>query len=374
MPSTEPLQVDGGVLEGGGQLLRIAVGLSALLSRPISINNIRASRKPPGLRFQHAAGLRLVAEICSARLDRCDPGSSSIDFYPQSKPRLSQSYSADPGTAGSIALLLQVSLPCLLFSPGSPADASTLVLRGGTNATQSPQIDYTQHVFLPFLRTHFGLAPQLQIVKRGYYPKGGGEVHLSIPPVTAPIPPLTLTARGKVKFVHGRSYVAGLPKNLADSMRAAAVTVLEEFGIDKKHIKIESVREKPADAIASGSGVVLWAETEDGCIIGGSAIGRKGTDPPSVGRTAARELTTNLAHGGCVDEYMQDQMIIFLALAHGKSTVKTGPLTLHTRTAIWVAEQLTEAKFHVQESETGAIIECEGIGYGAGLSASAEDA
>lgn len=303
-----------------------------MLSRPISINNIRASRKPPGLRFQHAAGertsysplhldtnasapgLRLVAEICSARLDGCDPGSPSIDFYPQSKPRLSQSYSADPGTAGSIALLLQVSLPCLLFSP-SAADPSTLVLRGGTNATQSPQIDYTQHVFLPFLRTHFRLDPQLQIVKRGYYPKGGGEVHLSIPPVTTPIPPVTLTARGKVNFVHGRSYVAGLPKNLADSMRAAAVTVLEEFGIDKKHIKIESVREKPADAIASGSGIVLWAETGDGCIIGGSAIGRKGTDPPSVGRSAAHELTTNLAHGGCVDEYMQVRPSFFPSAA-----------------------------------------------------------
>ncbi|KAI0371778.1 RNA 3'-terminal phosphate cyclase [Pilatotrama ljubarskyi] len=362
MNSGDLVELDGSVLEGGGQLLRIAVALSALLTKPIAIDHIRANRTPPGLKYQHAAGLRLAAEICSARLDGCDTSSSSIVFRPSTKPQLSRSYLADPGTAGSIALMLQLSLPCLLFSPAR-VPPSELVLRGGTNASQAPQIDYTQHVFLPFIRKHFGLQPTLTISKRGYYPKGGGEVHVSVPPVRGPLPSITLTERGAVKAIFGRSYVAGLPKSLAESMRTAAVKVLAESGIEVKRITIEAVREKPSDAVGSGSGIVLWAETEGGCVIAGSALGRKGTDPARVGREAARELASNLAHGGCVDEYMQDQMIIFLALAEGKSTVKTGPLTLHTRTAIWVAEQLSDAKFHVEESENGAIIECEGVGY-----------
>ncbi|KAI8998900.1 RNA 3'-terminal phosphate cyclase [Trametes punicea] len=363
MASAECIHLDGSVLEGGGQLLRIAVALSALLSKPIAIDNIRSNRKPPGLKLQHAAGLQLVAEICSARLDGCATGSTSIVFHPTTKPQVSRCYTADPGTAGSITLMLQVSLPCLIFSPDSAVSPSGLILRGGTNADQAPQVDYTQHVFLPFIRRHFGVQLSLNIVKRGYYPKGGGEVHVSVPPVRGPLPAVTLIERGPVKAVFGRSYVAGLPKDLAESMRKAATSVLVESGLDAGIINIDAVREKPTNAVGSGSGIVLWAETEDGSVIAGSASGRKGTEPAQVGRDAARELVSNLAHGGCVDEYMQDQMIIFLALAHGRSRVKTGPLTLHTRTAIWVAEQFSEARFRVEESEKGAVIECEGCGY-----------
>ena len=52
----EPVRLDGSTLEGVGQLLRIAVALSALLSKPIAIDNIRGNRTPPGLKLQHAAG------------------------------------------------------------------------------------------------------------------------------------------------------------------------------------------------------------------------------------------------------------------------------------------------------------------------------
>jgi RNA 3'-terminal phosphate cyclase (ATP) len=257
-------------------------------------------------------------------------------------------FTADSRTAGSTALLLQVALPCLLFS--SSTAPSTLALRGGTNATQAPQIDYTQRVLLPFLRRHFGLDVKLNVQRRGYYPKGGGAVFCTVDPHPGVLPPVHLIDRGAVLAIRGESHVAGLPAHVATTMRDAATAKLVAAGVRPDIIDIVSLREDKNKVTGSGSAITLVAETEHGCVLAGSAIGKKALEPADVGVSAADELLRNLAHGGCVDEYLQvsannsltahllmrsqDQIIIFLALADGKSTVKTGPLTLHTKYAI----------------------------------------
>ncbi|KIJ69599.1 hypothetical protein HYDPIDRAFT_106227 [Hydnomerulius pinastri MD-312] len=372
------IHIDGSFCEGGGQLLRNAVALSALLSKPISIPNVRHNRRPPGLRKQHETGIKLVAEICSAETTGVALGSTTIEFRP-GPTQLPNILTADPGTAGSTTLLLQVSLPCLLFSPPPPPTTtspqpeppyepptSILTLCGGTNASQAPQIDYTQHIFLPFLTRHFSISPppSLMINRRGYFPKGGGSVLCSVPSLPGPLPALTLTERGDVTAIRGSARVGGLPNQLAKRMRAGALQTLQSHGYPLDKIDISSEREHPDRAVGSGGGIILWAETTGGCLVGGSAVSSKGKDPESVGREAAEELIKNLGHGGCVDEYLQDQIVIFLALAKGRSVVKAGPLTDHTRTAIHVAELMTGAKFHVDESTPDStLITCDGIGF-----------
>lgn len=247
-------------------------------------------------------GLRLVADICNAELTGCEIKSTAIDFSP-GPVQIPGTYLADPGTAGSTTLLLQVSLPTLLFSQSEKT--SELTLRGGTNASMAPQIDYTEHIFLPFLRRHFGLNTQLTVRKRGYYPKGGGEVHLRIPSIQGPLPPIDLTERGEIKSITGKAYVAGYPVPMAQTIRAAALSALIGAGFDPSIINISAVCERPIDAVGRGSGVVLWAETENGCRLGGSSTGLRGEDLDSLGVSAAEELVRNVKHGGCMDEYLQ---------------------------------------------------------------------
>lgn len=321
MTSIAALLIDGSVLEGGGQLLRNSVALSALLSKPVSIYNIRNNRKPPGLRKQHEAGssivlagqiypifdslppgIKLAAEICKASLTVHSP--CAIDFAP-GQIELPGEYSASPGTAGSTTLLLQVSLPCLLFSRSPSATPSTLSLHGGTNATMAPQIDYTQHIFFPFLSRHFAIEPTLHIATRGYFPRGGGKVFCSIPPIHGPLTPISLTDRGAVTSIKGQAHVGGLPYVIAHKMREGAREKLINAGYDPGIIDFQAVRMKNEEVVGSGGGIILWAETSTGCLIGGSSVSSKGKDPTDVGIAAAAELLRNLEHGGCVDEYLQ---------------------------------------------------------------------
>jgi RNA 3'-terminal phosphate cyclase (ATP) len=96
------------MLEGGGQILRITAAMSAICSRPVRVVNIRANRSKPGLRPQHLAGLRLVADICGGELEGAKVGSCEITMKPR-RIRIG-SFQADPGTAGSCCLLAQAPL------------------------------------------------------------------------------------------------------------------------------------------------------------------------------------------------------------------------------------------------------------------------
>ena len=62
---------------------------------------------------------------------------------------------------------------------------------------------------------------------------------------------------------------------------------------------------------------------------------------------------------------MQDQLIIFMALAQGTSRMSCGEPSLHTRTAMSIAERLSTATFRVKKPKKSMqhwIIECEGAG------------
>lgn len=76
--------------------------------------------------------------------------------------------------------------------------------------------------------------------------------------------------------------------------------------------------------------------------MGSSALGKRNVPAEQIGTQVGQELVNTLRSGACVDQYCQDQIIIFMALAAGLSEVKVGKITQHTETAIYIAEKLTK--------------------------------
>eukprot|EP01133_Synstelium_polycarpum_P012293 gene12293-14411_t len=301
-----------------------------------------------------------------ATVSGCKQGSTELYFCPRISPLAikDDDVDADTGTAGSVTLLIQVSLPCLLFAPQS----MRMILGGGTNVDFCPLADYLVNVFNPIAK-RLGVDCDMEIEKRGFYPKGGGKMTVITRPMKEPLQPIVMLDKGNLTgikiVVNFTSTRIGL--QVADRIMHAARKMIKR---DYKKVPIEEVIYDTAKfTFGDGTSIFITATTDTGCIYGASANGAIGVPAETVGENAANSLLSDLQHGGCVDEYLQDQLIIFMALAKGKSQIKSGPLSMHSQTSIHFTTLMTGAKFTVEpvldklQGEDTYLITCEGVGY-----------
>ncbi|KAB8235981.1 putative RNA 3'-terminal phosphate cyclase [Aspergillus alliaceus] len=194
------IHLDGRTLEGGGQLVRIAIALSALTSQPITIDNIRCNRPgKKGLKGSHLAAIRYLAQVSGSSTAGAEIGSTSLSFYPRAAqtPRnqdhergkaIQSHINVVLTTAGSVFLVFQALYPYILHA-GAISSVSerriTLSIVGGTNVSFSPSYDYVAQVLVPnFARV--GL-PRLSVrlIKRGWGtgPFSLGKVNFVVDPL-----------------------------------------------------------------------------------------------------------------------------------------------------------------------------------------------
>ena len=348
------LEVPGDLLEGGGQIVRTTLALSALSGKPVTITKIRENRPNPGLQPQHFVAVNALAAICHAETEGVAVGSRQLRFTPHG--RAVGRYGFDVGTAGSIPLILQALMPAAAFAPG-PLEFE---LTGGTDVKWSPSIDYLRLIQLPLMQT-MGYEATIHVRRRGHYPKGGGQVSAVTHPAVGGLKAVRWLERGELVGINGVSHCVKLPGHVAERQANAAKAKLAEAGFTS-NIATETYPPNQDPHVAPGSGIILQAKFTSGALLGSDSLGERGKPAEAVGEEAASMLIRELSTGAPVDRHMGDIIIPYLAVAGGESGVRVSEITSHTLTNIKVAEALTGVRFHVEgELRHPATVSVQGI-------------
>ena len=334
------IEIDGSYGEGGGQILRTAISLSALTLKPIRITNVRANRPQPGLKKQHLGGIELTAMLVDASVQGLQVGSTEVVFQP--RERRGGDFSLDVGTAGSISLLLQAALLPAVLAP----EPVVFRLHGGTDVKWSPPIDYLRDVFAKMM-TRLGPSIEIRQVRRGHYPRGGGEVLCQVSPVRS-LDSVELIEFGELREVSGVSHCVRLPAHIAQRQAVSAGDVIrEKLGIEAS-IQIESYPKDNDPHHSPGSGIVIWATSERGAVLGADSLGEKGKSAEEVGSEAAWSLVKEISTGKAIDSHLCDMLVPYLAVARGVSEVGVTEITSHLVTNIWVLERILGTKTELE--------------------------
>jgi RNA 3'-terminal phosphate cyclase (ATP) len=389
---TEPIVLDGSTLEGGGQLVRLAVGLSALTNIPIKITNIRGNRSAGGgLKPQHLACVNWLSHACNATVSGAEKGSKTLDFRPGSTGQTSPAYhfvddekdgskhwrcELDIKTAGSTGLALQAILPFILFNPPKNHDGTLsrfptrLTISGGTNVSGSPSYEYISQVLLPTLY-NIGLPPiEAKLNKRGWSHGGGasiGSFTLDIParptltlpafqlqpsnPSTKPNPPSRLdvtflapsSAHPHLRSLLPLYFEHTFGRGFSEDNDNMSLTCEDSKHDKRYYLLIAATVPTSSDAPPSPTTYKFGRDW---------LYDRKARSPEQVVTELVDKVTTDLhaewSSGANVDEHMRDQLVVFQGLAESGSRVhggctETGEIreaSLHARTAEWVLEQM----------------------------------
>jgi RNA 3'-terminal phosphate cyclase (ATP) len=334
------IEIDGAEGEGGGQILRTAVALSALTQHEVRVFNIRANRPTPGLAAQHLCAIQGVRDLCQGALEGGRVGSTELTFRPG--PMVGGRHRLDVGTAGSITLVLQA---CVLAACRSQ-EMVRLEITGGTNVRWSPPIDFLQGVLFPLL-SRLGLEVRTGKMIRGFYPEGGGSVEVELIPATR-LRPLTLTDRGELQSIEGVCFSQNLPEHICRRMGGA---VRQAFLGQRVDVRAESAR-----GASTGAGCFLLARFE-GAVLSGDALGERGMPAERVGESSAQALQLEMRSRATLDLHAADQLLPYLALAEGPSSFIVREMSGHLRTQIDLVERFLPVKVSLTSLDVGQRVE-----------------
>ena len=329
---SDRIQVDGSFGEGGGQILRSALGLSLVTGRPFDITNIRAKRRKPGLLRQHLTAVEAAREISGATVSGAEIGSKVLSFDPGDlRPG---DYRFAVGTAGSATLVLQAILPALLR-----VGSSRVVIEGGTHNPWAPPYASIDKAFLPVLR-RMGVDIHATLERHGFYPAGGGRFTVEVGEAKV-LQPIKLLERRKIVRRLATAKVADLDVTIAK--RELAV-VAERLGFGPNECVALQIR----DSAGPGNILTIEFEDQDGHCEVFTGFGEIRRSAEVVASHAIRAARNWIKADVPVGEHLADQLMIPFALASGGGSFRTLPLSRHSVTNMTIIRSFLDVEIDAE--------------------------
>ena len=348
------IEIDGSHGEGGGQMIRTAVALSALTGKAFRMSNIRKGRQSPGLRTQHLKSIITAGQLTDAKIEGAKIASKEVYFEPNALTEVNQ-LDMTIETAGSIGLALQMLSPVFLRIK----KRFRLDIKGGAVfGKYAPPLQYIQSVLLPVLRLA-GYDISIDITRYGFYPSGDARVIAIFNPPKLPLGPIKMDGIPTIEIIKGISVATKELRNagVSERTRTGAVNFLKEHGLET------DIKTVYCEAKNTGAGIILHAKAHPLVAIGSDGLGVPGLKAEFLGSYTARTILEYIETGCPVDPHISDQLLIYMALSKGKSSILTPEITSHARTNMDVISKFLDAEFVAEEVENGIILSCDGVGF-----------
>ncbi len=334
------IKINGAFGEGGGQIIRSAITLSCIIKQPIHIENIRKNRKVPGLKQQHLTAIKILKKISNSKVFGDEIGSTELKFIP-GKIKSSKLFE-DVGTAGSISLILQVLIPIVSVSQKK----LELIIRGGTDVQWSPTMYYTQYI-LREAYSRMGIKFSFELKKRGYYPKGNGEINLEINPSCVRAISLSKRKTNQTKIVCTFSKIS------IEKIKNEIKKIREKITNENYVVEVEIKEQKALD---SGASLLVYSIDENS-IIGVDGLFDKKMQKFDI------DVDGFLENQLAVDENLADMLVVPASLAKGKTTFQVKKITKHLETNLFVTSKITGCKYGIGKVFNGFEVIIEGISH-----------
>ena len=328
----ERVDVDGALGEGGGHIVRMSLALSCITGRPLRVRNVRHGRRVPGLRPQHVAAARILQEMCNGDMRGDRVGSETLEFRPGAMQ--DSAITADVGTAGSVPLILQAAIPAA-WAAGVKLD---LTATGGTDVRWAPTADYLRLV-MGAAYASMGADVSVEVLKRGYYPRGGGRIRARVGRGGMEAADLTAAPSGDmaVRCSLWRVEAAGAAKSVAADLERAG----------------HACDLKIAEERATGPGAAVLAyRSGPGFAAGADSLYGKGFGP----------VARRLLKSSSVDDNLADMLVVPASVAAGLSVFGVARITKHLETALRVASYATGCRYGVSRTDGGYQVRIRGVG------------